>query len=385
MYSNFIQFTIPKIGQALVAAVLYLNFMQLPFVQIFAGKTPFLYLGIPILLVGLVSYVSRDPLGTGMVWAGVLTGVYVFCDLVSLVFWFIGGLPRQIWQAVYGGGLLAWAVTALWLFYGWRRAQKLCTTTYRLTTQKPLPGGRLRIVQISDLHAGSTMQAARAEELERRVAELSPDLLVLTGDIYDENTPREDFEAFNAVFARLTAPMGKYFVYGNHDLGHHWREACYDRADMERAFADGGVRVLEDVAVMAEQDGVPVRIVGRKDWLYTEHRRFSAAELMPGGPDGIYTLWLDHEPRELRDAAAAGADLALCGHTHGGQVWPVGLVSRLCGYNEVNYGKKRFGSCTAIVSGGTGTWSYQLRTEGRTEIVCVDVESRPDGHLGQKP
>lgn len=142
MYSNFIQFTIPKIGQALVAAVLYLNFMQLPFVQIFAGKTPFLYLGIPILLVGLVSYVSRDPLGTGMVWAGVLTGVYVFCDLVSLVFWFIGGLPRQIWQAVYGGGLLAWAVTALWLFYGWRRAQKLCTTTYRLTTQKPLPGGQ---------------------------------------------------------------------------------------------------------------------------------------------------------------------------------------------------------------------------------------------------
>ena len=106
---------------------------------------------------------------------------------------------------------------------------------------------------------------------------------------------------------------------------------------------------------------------------------------MPGGPDGIYTLWLDHEPRELRDAAAAGADLALCGHTHGGQVWPVGLVSRLFGYNEVNYGKKRFGSCTAIVSGGTGTWSYQLRTEGRTEIVCVDVESRTDGHLGQKP
>ena len=96
---------------------------------------------------------------------------------------------------------------------------------------------------------------------------------------------------------------------------------------------------------------------------------------MPGGPDGIFTLWLDHEPRELRAAAQAGADLILCGHTHAGQLWPVGLVARLFRFNELNYGKKQLGSATAIVSGGTGTWGYRLRTEGRTEIVCGEVET----------
>ena len=53
----------------------------------------------------------------------------------------------------------------------------------------------------------------------------------------------------------------------------------------------------------------------------------------------------------------------------------MGLVARLFRFNELNYGKKQLGSATAIVSGGTGTWGYRLRTEGRTEIVCVEVET----------
>ncbi len=68
-----------------------------------------------------------------------------------------------------------------------------------------------------------------------------------------------------------------------------------------------------------------VRVVGRKDYLYTGGR-FPAAQLMPSGPDDHYTIWLDHEPRDFKNAAAAGADLILSGHTHGGQVWPAGAV-----------------------------------------------------------
>lgn len=373
MYSHFIQFTVPRLGQALVALLLYLNFLQLPFVAVFHAEWPVVYFLLPCVLIALVSFISRDPLGTGMVWAGVLTGVYVVCDAVGLAVRLWAGAAYPAWRVVFQGGLLAWELTALWMWYGYRRAHKLCTTTYKLHTAKPLPAGGLRIVQISDLHAGSTMRIARIAELKQRVEALHPDLIVLTGDIYDENTPRADFDAFNALFAEWQAPLGKYFIYGNHDLAEHWRSASYGRAELERALAQANVRVLEDVALLLDAGGVPLRLVGRKDWLYTEHRRFSAAELMPNGPDDVYTIWLDHEPRELREAAAAGADLALCGHTHGGQIWPVGLVSRLFGYNQVNYGKKRYDNCTAIVSGGTGTWSYEIRTEGRTEVVLVEV------------
>ena len=158
-------------------------------------------------------------------------------------------------------------------------------------------------------------------------------------------------------------------MFGNHDLFHHWQDPCYDRADLETAMAAAKVRVLEDVAVYAGQP--PVRVVGRKDYMATNGRRAAAGELCR--PDGAFTVWLDHEPRDLKAAAAAGADLILCGHTHGGQIWPGGVAGRMV--NEMNYGRRQVGGAVAITSGGTGTWGYRLRTQGRTELVCVEVES----------
>ena len=131
-----------------------------------------------------------------------------------------------------------------------------------------------------------------------------------------------------------------------------------------------GVRILEDTSVLLP---CGVRVVGRKDYLYTNGSRFTAAQLMPGGPDDHYTVWLDHEPRDFKNAAAAGADLILSGHTHGGQVWPAGAVGMVA-KNERNYGRKHIADhCDAIVSGGTGTWGYKFRTQGRTEIVCAEI------------
>lgn len=378
MYGHFVQFTFPKIGQAVVAVVLYLNFLRLPFVACFADGAPLLYLGLPLVLLGLVSWIGRDPLGPGMIFNAHLMGFYLAGDLLSLLARLAGGRGYAVWQAVWMGGLLAWLATAAMMVWGYFRAIRLRTTTYHLTTQKPLPGGRLRVVQVSDLHPGTgAIDRSRIPELERRIGELHPDLLVFTGDLYDEYVTRENFDAFNALFARLQARGGKWFVYGNHDLFHHWKEPSYGRTDVETAFSAAGIRVLEDVAVETTIDATPVRIVGRKDWLYTQGRRFSPGELLPGGPDGVYTILLDHEPRELKADAAAGADLILSGHTHGGQVWPAGLVARLFRYNELNYGAKTVApGCTAIVSGGTGTWGYKIRTEGRTELVVVDVEQK---------
>ena len=180
----------------------------------------------------------------------------------------------------------------------------------------------------------------------------------------------EELDAFCKLFGELDAPLGKYYVLGNHDLFHHWREPSFGRADLERGFAAAGVRILEDTSVLLP---CGVRVVGRKDYLYTNGSRFTAAQLMPGGPDDHYTVWLDHEPRDFKNAAAAGADLILSGHTHGGQVWPAGAVGMVA-KNERNYGRKNIADhCDAIVSGGTGTWGYKFRTQGRTEIVCAEI------------
>lgn len=380
MYGHFIQFTIPRIGQALVAAVLYLNFLGLPFVAPLAETHPALYLLLPLALTALLAWLGRDPLGPGMIVNAHLTGLYAAGDAISALARMAGGRILAVWQAVWCGGLLAWLGTAGMMAWSVRRAVRLETTVYRLKTDKALPGGRLRVLQISDLHPGrGAMNRRRIPELNRRIRALKPDMILFTGDIFDEHVERPDFDSFNAFFATLDPPGGKWFVLGNHDLFHHWREPSYGRADLETAFARAHIRILEDVAVTAfvGEDPTPVRIVGRKDWLYTQGRRFSPAQLLPGGADGVYTILLDHEPRELKADAAAGADLILSGHTHGGQIWPTGLVARLFRYNELNYGAKQITpACTAIVSGGTGTWGYKIRTEGKTELVLAEIEQR---------
>lgn len=384
MYNHFLQFTLPRIGQLLLGVVLYLNFLALPFLAPLAGQ-PLLYYGLPLLLLLAVGWAARDPLGIGLTAAVQLCGLYLAGDLLTLLARTLGGPAAALWQRVWLGGLTAWLLTAVVLVFGRWKALRLCVTTYRLSTAKPLPGGRLRIVQISDLHPGrGAMDRRRIPELQRRVEALHPDLIAFTGDIFDEYTPRADFDAFLAGFAVWQAPLGKWYVPGNHDLFHFWQTPAYTRADLEAGLAAADIRMLEDAArLVRDPNGPaapPLRVAGRRDWLDTKGARLSPSELLPGGPDQVYTILLDHEPRELAADIRAGADLVLCGHTHGGQIWPAGLAARIARLVDLNYGCKRWGSGAAIVSSGTGTWGYKLRTAARTEIVCVEVTSTAQPH-----
>lgn len=134
MYGHFIQFTIPKIGQALVAVVLYLNFLKLPFVACFAGAYPAVYLLLPLLLLAVMSWIGRDPLGPGMIVNSHLTGLYIAGDIVGLLARAIGGTVLTVWQTIWMGGLLAWVGTAammLWSYF------KLCAWLPPPTACKP--------------------------------------------------------------------------------------------------------------------------------------------------------------------------------------------------------------------------------------------------------
>ena len=371
MYHPFVQFVLPRVGQAALDVLLYLNFLQLPPLQ-WVQAWPVLFYGLPLVLVLVLAYISRDPLGLGIVFAGHLVTFYCIGTGIWLLLRPIGGLPVTVWRIIWLDGITPWLLTVFIMWWGRRRALRLCTTKYELMTRKALPNGGLRIVQVSDLHPRScaAMDHTRIPELREKITACRPDLLVLTGDIFDEFTEPEELTAFCQLFGELDAPLGKYYVLGNHDLFHHWREPSFGRADLEQNLAKAGVRLLEDTSVLLP---CGVRIVGRKDYLYTGGNRFTAAQLLPGGPDEHFTLWLDHEPRDFKKSAAAGADLILSGHTHGGQVWPAGAVG-MAAKNERNYGKKRItDTCTAIVSGGTGTWGYKFRTQGKTEIVCVEI------------
>ena len=168
---------------------------------------------LPLLLLAVMSWIGRDPLGPGMIVNSHLTGLYIAGDIVGLLARAIGGTVQAAWQTIW---MLAWVGTAAMMLWSYFKAMRLVTTTYRLQTTKPLPGGKLRVLQISDLHPGKgAVDRKRIPELNRRIRELNPDMILFTGDIFDEHVERQDFDSFNAFFATLDPPGGKWFTVGS--------------------------------------------------------------------------------------------------------------------------------------------------------------------------
>ena len=210
MYHPFFQFVLPRLGQVALDALLYLNFLQLPPLQLVA-RWPVLYYGLPLVLMGVLAYISRDPLGLGIVFAGHLVTFYCIGTAIGLALRRIGGTPLTVWHVIWLDGITPWLLTGLIMWWGRRRALRLCTTKYSMTTRKNLPNGRLTIVQVSDVHprACAAMDHTRIPELKAKIEACRPDLLVLTGDIFDEFTEPEELDAFCKLFGELDAPLGK--------------------------------------------------------------------------------------------------------------------------------------------------------------------------------
>ena len=108
----------------------------------------------------------------------------------------------------------------------------------------------------------------------------------------------------------------------------------------------------------------------------TEERggsRLSAQELLSGLDHDKYILLLDHQPYDFDNEAEAGADLVLCGHTHGGQFIPINRVGMWIGENCLNYGHERRLSTDFIVSSGISNWTFRFKTGCRSEYVVIDI------------
>lgn len=86
-----------------------------------------------------------------------------------------------------------------------------------------------------------------------------------------------------------------------------------------------------------------------------------------------FILLLDHQPCEQEAVDAAGCDLMLSGHTHAGQIWPVGQISQAAGIVEMNYGYRKLNRLQVIVSSGLVGWGYPIRTSRHCEYVVIEV------------
>ena len=224
-----------------------------------------------------------------------------------------------------------------------------------LTTSKHLERP-LKIVMLSDLHAGFHNRRAEVRRWVDMINAEQADLILIAGDLIDGNVrplkehgTAEELKRFNApVFACL----------GNHEY-----ITGIDKAlDL---LSQTGIRILRDDIT----EWNDVTIVGRED--RSNFTRQSVNTLMQGVNKSHYVIMLDHQPYHLEEAEQCGVDLQLSGHTHQGQVWPLNWVTR--SMYECDYGQWKRGNTDYYISSGIGIWGGKFRIGTCSEYVVITV------------
>lgn len=226
----------------------------------------------------------------------------------------------------------------------------------------------LRLVQISDIHIGVLLGRDFAAWLTDAVNRLQPDVIAVTGDLVDGTV--EHLRERVAPFADLRAPLGVYFVTGNHD---HYSGGRDWVAEVERL----GLTPLRNRHVELDVDGHTVVLAGVDDhrggFLPGDGGEDLEAAL-EGTGDVQPVILLAHDPLTFKEASQRAVDLQISGHTHGGQIWPFHYLVRLA--QPWVAGLHREGRSTIWVSRGTGFWGPPMRLGAPAEITNLSIGAR---------
>ncbi len=223
----------------------------------------------------------------------------------------------------------------------------------------PIAGGSslqgFRAAQLSDVHLGLFYSLDRLRGLLQKAAAGKPDALLLTGDIFDDDSQNE--QAVRLVDSFSTAfPKGIWYCYGNHE---HMRNL----KKIKTALTTSKIHVLVNEAVKVLDGEMPLYFAGADYPMdrphFAEQKRIYAQRTFADVPQGAAVILLAHHPEFIDDGAEYGAQLTLTGHTHGAQI---GLFGRpLLPVFKYTRGMFRQGECYGYVHSGNGSWfPYRL-------------------------
>lgn len=327
-----------------------------------------LCIGISLGLTGFLIYKGWRVYG---LWAMLTLHFLTVCAIMEIVWktakkYLKQGTAKKVLLFLYRSCLLSWIVVAFVCGYGSYHIRDVRETEYELKTKKELPKS-VKIIQISDLHAGTTMSAREFRKYCRKIEEERPDLIALTGDIFDENTTRQQMKAVAKEIGAIQTTYGIFYVFGNHDYNHYVSTPNYTSEELKRELKMLKIHVLEDSVCRVQKNFF---VAGRRD---ASVPRAEIEDILGQVPKDSFLLLLDHQPKNLENNQKAGVDLQLSGHTHAGQIWPTGQLGSLMGITELNYGLKKEKNYHAIVSSGMGGWGYPIRTGGHSEYVKITL------------
>ena len=305
----------------------------------------------------------------GYFWMGAL--FLFFCssllfDLISLIGRFFGFATRGDLSAFTIPAQLSFLVSLVLALlitaYGYLDAKNIRTEYLTIETEKlPRNVKKLTIAQISDVHLGLIVRCDRMEKILAKVKEANPDVLVSTGDLVDAQI--NHLPGLVKLLRQIKPRYGKYAVTGNHEY--------YAGLDRALAFTkQAGFRILRDegltnwvfnIAGVDDPTGVRMGL----------EKPASEWNILSKLPQNKFTILLKHRPRVDRKASFK-FDLQLSGHTHGGQIFPFGLLSRI--FYPMNSGMYvLFNESVVYASRGSGTWGPPVRFLASPEVTVIEV------------
>ncbi len=293
------------------------------------------------------------------VWLGFLS----FCFYAACAAWVLYGGARLLGFHPDGRVLAVALVGVALLASLYGVANAAWTRVRRVSVSLPnLPEswrGRVAAL-VTDTHLGHVRGSRFMRRIVTMLTRHRPDIVFIAGDMYDGTVAR--VRELAQPWARLAAPLGAFFVLGNH-------EEFSDSTKYLDAVEYSGVRVLNNEKVTV--DGLQIVGVHHRD--STNDDRFRQVLREADVDRERASILLTHTPDRVKIAEEEGISLQLSGHTHGGQFFPyTWITSRM--YGKFVYGLQRLGKMLVYISYGAGTWGPPLRVGTTPEIVLIQFE-----------
>lgn len=356
-------------------------FLYRSFVGLFGLTNPWLknslFIILAILSVGfitasIIAHNSQGPLTRFFYlltasWLGLAINLTITVSLIRLSAYLLGLAKSNVNISYLSAGLIILAM--FYSAYGFGNAfhpriKKIDVAIKNL----PATWKGKTIVQLSDVHLGQLHGTGGLQSLVEQSNAQDPDLILITGDLFDGMDG--ELNDFVKPLNSLRAKRGVFFVTGNHEtyLG------------LDRAFAvlkQTHIKILNNETVnLGGLQIVGINFPGRGEssgisgkWKNNTNyiNAFSGFDRTQPG------ILMYHAPVNMDQAKSAGIALQLSGHTHAGQIWPFGLITRLI-YGKYHYGLHTIGDFQIYTTNGTGTWGPPMRTGNTPEIPVFRLQ-----------
>ena len=286
---------------------------------------------------------------------------FLFVDILRLINLIVQIKPAymvnfRLWMMVATLG-----ITGIALIIGNYKFNHPKIVTLNLSTKNPKQNRDLKIVAVSDLHLGISIDKKMLQGYVKMINDQHPDIVLLAGDVSDRSMIPVIEQNMMEEFQAIKAPLGVYAINGNHE---HYAETPTATADYLK---ESGIIVLRDSVCLVDSS---FYLIGRDD--RTNTKRKSLKELVTGLNVNLPRILMDHQPYHLDEAEKNNIDFQISGHTHNGQFFPGNLFVKKI--YELGYGYLKKGNSHFYVSSGLGIWGPQYRIGTESELVVIHLK-----------